>query len=75
MARQLQSAMVYKQMHKADAHWLTGISDENKHNITFSIIIIHFYVYLTPSYATPYRFLVHLVTNLLFAYPLKYCIL
>ena len=23
-------------MHKAYAHWLTGFSDENKHNITFS---------------------------------------
>ena len=32
---QLQKAMLYKQMQKANAHLPTGIKDENKHNITF----------------------------------------
>ena len=35
----------------------------------------HFYVYLSPCNATLYSFLVPLVTNLLFVYPLKYCLL
>ena len=48
-----------------------------KTNITlhFPIMKIYFYVYLTPSYATLYSFLVILVTNLLFAYLHKYCVL
>ena len=48
-----------------------------KANITlfFSIIKIHVYVYLIPSYPTLYSSSVSLVTNLLFAYPLKYCLL
>ena len=35
ITRQLQRAMLYKQMEKAVAHLPTGIRDENKHNITF----------------------------------------
>ena len=35
ITRQLQRAMLYKQMEKAVAYLPTGIRDENKHNITF----------------------------------------
>ena len=36
---------------------------------------IKVYVYHILSHASLYSFLVSLVTNLLFAYPLKYCLL
>ena len=32
---QMQSAMLYKKMQKADAHLPTGIKDKSNHNITF----------------------------------------
>ena len=71
ITRQLQRAMLYKQIEKAVAHLPTGIRDENNTTLHFSVIKTHFYVSLIPSYATLHSVLI----NLLCAYPLKYCLL
>ena len=61
-------------MQNADAHLLTGISDESKYSVTF-------FHYESTRLCLPYSILCYtlqlfgpLVTNLLFACPLKYCL-